>query len=177
MDQLLDIHELIQNNKKRENIQLSIFAEVLTKCHNLIKNYNSEHKDRKELVYTIPQYIYGKPKYDAEVLRNYLIHHLRDNGLKVTLLEPWLLHISWHETDIDIDRYMSRKKRIDGNYRDLAPLMGIKPLLPVKDPFVDTFKMRQEKQKELQKVRDDRLSKPTRVPVTKSYEEFLKSRY
>jgi hypothetical protein len=174
MDKLLDIHELVQNNKKREIIQLSIFAEILSKCHNSIKKHNLEHKDLKDMYYEIPQYIFGKPKYDAEVLRNYLIYHLRDNGLLVILSAPWTLYISWRETDIDIEKYMKRRQRIDGNMRDMAPLMGI---TPAKDPFVDTFKTRQERQKELQQNRDNRINTPTRVPVTMSYEQFIKARY
>lgn len=175
MEQLLDIHELVQNNKKRETIQLSIFAEILKSCHNSIRNHNREHKDRKEITYEIPQYLFGKPRFDAEVLRNYLIHHLQDNGLKVILTAPWTLYISWRDTDIDIDKYMARKNRIDGTLHELAPNLGLAPLK--KDPFVDAFKMRQERQKELQQQRDERLSRPSRVPVTMSYEQFLKARY
>jgi hypothetical protein len=71
---------------------------------------------------------------------------------------------------------MKRKQRIDGDMRSLAPLLGLEPSLQ-KDPFVDSFKIRQQKQKELQTAREDRFNRPSRIPVTMSYEQFLKARY
>ena len=108
MDKILDIRELVKEDKKVEDVKLKIFADILSACHGLIRRYNAPPYRKKELVYQIPQFIYGKPRYNIDVLRNYLVYHLADNGLKVVALKDYQLYISWKETDINLDRKSTR---------------------------------------------------------------------
>ena len=148
MDQLLDIDELISENKRQENNRLSLFESILIQCHALIKRNN---KDRiREMTYKIPAFIYGKPKFDIDVLRNYLIHHLRDNGLRVDIIDRYHIYVSWKETDIDLSRYMQRKtiiKRRNDSSRVLDN--GTGPLSSPSDRF-ELMKFRQNQQRLLQ---------------------------
>ena len=127
MNQLLDIDELISENKKQESNRLDLFKTVLTQCHGLIKRHNKERI--REMYYKIPAFIYGKPKYDMDVLRNYLVYHLEDNGLMVKIIDRYHLYVSWKESDIDLDKYMNRKSNIRNRYNNvydngLGPLSG-----------------------------------------------------
>ena len=195
MDQLLDIDELISENKRQENNRLSLFESILIQCHALIKRNN---KDRiREMTYKIPAFIYGKPKFDIDVLRNYLIHHLRDNGLRVDIIDRYHIYVSWKETDIDLSRYMQRKtviKRRNDSSRMLDN--GTGPLFSPSDRFelmkfrqnqqrllhnrkqpsrFEMLQMRQKKQQQMKQERSDRfkLQQKQFLPM-ENFEDYIK---
>jgi hypothetical protein len=182
MNELLDIGELVQENKRQESTKLSVFEEVLKRCHVLIKKYNKERI--REMNYTIPHMILGKPKFDMSVLRNYLIYHLRDNGLKVEVLDNDdpdcnVLYISWKETDIDLSKYLNRKTVI--NNRGTSIYNIEQPSLRLgkeqsSSKQLDMLKFRQEKQKEILREREERFSlHKARMPQPEgSYQDYIK---
>ena len=184
MNELLDIHELVQENKRQESSRLTVFEETLKRCHSLIKRYN---KDRiRDMTYRIPAWIHGMPKYDMDILRDYLVHHLRDNGLKVDVLSRDQLYVSWKETDIDLAKYMHRKTIIDNRRSSLynidqcptsvGPPMGRKGKIDeLSRQRMDMMKFRQNKQREMQQEREARLrlQETSRVPVDCNYMEFM----
>lgn len=173
MDQLLDIDGLVQENKRQESNRLGIFESVLVKCHSLIKRYN---KNRiRDMEYTIPTFILGKPKFNMDILRNYLVHHLRDNGLKVEVLSPCLLYISWKEEDIDLSKYMHRKVLIDNRHSSLYMIDSVSQ--PMDHDRMNMLKFRQDKQRQLIAERQQRfeLQKNNMPPVPDmSYGDYLK---
>ena len=186
MNQLLDIDELISENKRQENNRLNLFESILTQCHALIKRNNKERI--RDMHYKVPAFIYGKPKFDIDVLRNYLVHHLKDNGLRVDIIDRYHLYISWKETDIDINKYMRRKVDIQRRNNDLYMVdNGTGPLgnfsqsfnhlknLPHK-PTMSRFeqmKFRQDKQRQVQKEREQRF-KLQKKPNNIDFEEYIK---
>jgi hypothetical protein len=152
MNQLLDVNELVSQNKKQEGNRLNLFESILVQCHALIKRHN---KDRiREMRYTLQPWVYGKPKFDVDVLRKYLIHHLKDNGLKVIELDRYHLYISWKETDIDLSKYVQRKLQIDNRDMNLYMLEGVST--PLNPSRIQMMKFRQEKQRQLQEERKQR---------------------
>ena len=195
MDQLLDIDELISENKRQENNRLSLFESILVQCHALIKRNN---KDRiREMTYKIPAFVYGKPKFDIDVLRNYLIHHLRDNGLRVDIIDRYHIYVSWKETDIDLSRYMQRKtgiKRRNDSSRMLDN--GTGPLSSPNDRFElmkfrqnqqrllnnsqqpSRFEMLQMRQKKQQQMKQERASRfklqQQQFPPMENFEDYIK---
>lgn len=186
MNELLDITELVKENKRQESNRLSVFEEILKKCHSLIRKYNRERI--REMHYTIPRMILGKPKYDLGVLRNYLVHHLRDNGLRVDTISDNVLYISWKETDVDLSKYLNRKTIIDNrnsslyNVEGMGPGVGVGPSLRLDRGQTDTLKeqidmlrFRQEKQLEIKRAREGRYQlQAARLPVTSSYEDYMR---
>ncbi len=179
MNELLDIGELVQENKRQESNRLSVFEEVLKKCHNLIKKYNKERI--REMNYTIPHMILGKPKFDMSVLRNYLIHHLRDNGLKVEVIADNVLYISWRETDIDLSRYLNRQTIINNRNTSLynieQPSLRLdRASMPSMAQQIDMLKFRQEKQKEMLREREMRFSlhKALMPQPEGTYQDYIK---
>jgi hypothetical protein len=161
MNQILDVDELVSENKRQEGNRLNVFETILVRCHDLIKRHN---KDRiREMKYTITPFVYGKPRYDVDVLRQYLIHHLKDNGLKVVELDRYHLYISWKETDINLSKYCQRKTLIDNRNNDMYMVEGISK--PINPDRLRMMQFRQEKQKELQEERKKRFDfQKTRMP-------------
>lgn len=107
MNELLDLGELALQNKKQEGWKVDIFDDVLKRVHELIKGYNKVRI--REMRYKVPHMLMGKPRYEVDKLREYLIRHLTDNGLLVETLDRNLLYISWKEEDINIEKYLNRK--------------------------------------------------------------------
>ena len=54
MNQLLDIDELISENKRQENNRLDLFESILTQCHALIKRNNKERI--RDMHYKVPAF-------------------------------------------------------------------------------------------------------------------------
>ena len=113
MNEILDLEDLMYENRRRERARIEVFQEILTNCHSKITRYNREHKVKNCFI-SVPVFIPGKPPYDYEVLINYLLYHLKDNGLHVRYLpHKKQLYISWDEKHIDLKRYEGRKQRIN----------------------------------------------------------------
>lgn len=172
MNQLLDIDELVSETKRQESNRLNLFESVLIQCHDLIKRH---HKDRiREMHYKIPPWMIGKPRYDVDVLRNYLVGHLKDNGLRVDVIDRYTIYISWKETDIDLTRYVKRKARIDNYHSDLYMADTVaKPMDPKR---IKLMKFRQERQKQLKEERQQRfeLQKARMPPLPDmSYHDYV----
>lgn len=172
MNQLLDIDELVSETKRQESNRLDLFESVLVQCHDLIKRH---HKDRiREVHYRIPPWIIGKPRYDVDILRRYLVSHLRDNGLRVDVVDRYTIYISWKETDIDLARYVKRKTRISKHHSDLY--MADTVAKPINPERIKLMKFRQERQKQLKEERQHRFELQKQrmpPPPDMSYREFV----
>ena len=117
------------------------------------------------MYYTIPAFVLGKPKFNVDVLRNYLVWHLRDNGLRVDILDRYHLYISWKETDIDLERYMNRRTLIEHRSNLLEGPSQPAITSDVRDRF-QMMKFRQERQRQIQEERQGRFDhQKTRLPL------------
>jgi len=113
MNKILDLEELLYENKRRERNKLEIFEHILKNCHTQINRYNKEHKV-KNCHFSVPIMIAGKPPYNFNVLVNYLLYHLKDNGLFARFLPATnQIYISWDESHLNLKRYEHRKERIN----------------------------------------------------------------
>lgn len=173
MEQLLDIDELIGENKRQEGNRLGIFEGILVHCHKLIQRRNRERI--REMTYTIPALVPGKPKYNIDILRNYIVWHLMDNGLKVMVLDRYHIYISWKETDINLERYMNRRTLIENQNKSLymidrgpgAEAGAMQPAINrnMRNRF-EMMKYRQERQKQIQQERQQRFDlQKQRLPM------------
>ena len=153
MDTFLDLQALVDERRKHENGKLQVFKSVLQQCFSQIKRYNKEKI--YEMDFKIPLFVIGSPLYDVEALKNYLVHHLTENGLKVILLMDGLtLYISWKETDINLEKYLKKKKTTamfnpEGMPIDTEVTATVSPL---------TMKFRQAKQQQIQAEREGRFA-------------------
>ena len=110
---LLDLDEILRDNKERSRSKLKLFANILDQCFDQIKRYNKEHKV-KECTFTVPAFKFGHPPYDLDVLVNYLSYNLRDNGLYCEyIVKTNQLYICWKEEYINFEKYKKRKMRLN----------------------------------------------------------------
>jgi hypothetical protein len=107
----LNVDELIAETKRYERIHLQTFRDVLRSIHGMIKTRNQRRI--KWLEYDLPLQMFGRPQYDVTVLGNYVIHHLKDNGLFVERVSPdgRRLYISWDEAKLNMEQYINCKER------------------------------------------------------------------
>lgn len=180
MDRLLDLHTMINENKTREHQRLDIFKEILDQCHSQIRRFNRDHKVR-ECYFSIPIIKFGKPLYQLDVLVNYLLYHLHDNGLYAEYLKDRnQIYISWKDEDIDIDRYEQRKKRIKQSVLREKPVEmkagdGTSVFIDMTGP-VNRTKVSQAKKIQAQREREFRDTiQNQRVAPTKSFKDFIRS--
>ena len=173
-DTFLDIEELVSQNKEQENIRLNIFNGVLQQIHSLIRRKNKQRI--RCMNFKLPLIIAGKPAYDINVMRNYVLHHLEDNGFLVKLHSDNLtVFISWDEADINFEKFKRKKQQLSQEFKDVY-------LQENGGGGNDNFErvgmqMMQERhriQKQIKEERNKRLNKDSRfgnIPI--SYEEFL----
>jgi hypothetical protein len=150
MSLILDLTQLVSGSKHIERQTLTVFEGVLKSCHELIKRYNKEQI--KHIYYDVPSYVFGKPMYDCEVLMNYLIHHLTDNGLFVRRTDKAKeLLISWDDKYINIDRFYQRQQQFKKDQNNIMMGMAAKPL-----SNIEALRLRQERQRQISLEREAR---------------------
>lgn len=148
----MNLSDLVLENKKKEQIHLDLFHEVLKRCHELIKQKNKS--GCKHIVYDIPLLMWGKPKYNVIAMRNYLLDHLHENGFFVEVVgNGRSLYICWDETMLDLEKFYQNKAKIDRQY-------SMNRVLPSLPATVDqsTMMFRQQKQRELKEEREKRFN-------------------
>jgi len=192
---MLDLEELIYENKARERKKLELFSDILKNCHAQINRYNREHKV-KHCVFSVPFMIAGKPPFDFNKLTKFLLEKLRNNGLFAEFSSKTnQIYISWDERDIDLERYErsreaeDRRKMLDraNTNREVDMINRRKsrskknqPSPDVGNVFNDIFgpvnlskhrKAQRIKQMREQQFRDNIQNQPVQ---RKSFEEFLR---
>lgn len=91
---MLNIDDLNNTLKDKEDKQNKIYDEILKKCHHKIKK-TSETSTEGFCFYVIPEYIYGFPIYNYKGCVIYLFKTLTKNGFEVKYTHPNLLYVSW----------------------------------------------------------------------------------
>ena len=91
---MLNIDDLNNTLKEKEDKQNKIYDEILKKCHHKIKK-TSETSTEGYCFYIIPEYIYGFPIYNYKGCVIYLFKTLTKNGFEVKYTHPNLLYVSW----------------------------------------------------------------------------------
>lgn len=149
-DTLMDLSDLVRENKKHEQAQLDLFKEELKKCHALIRRKNKD--GFRFTTYDVPTMIWGKPNFDVATMRNYILVHLHENGFYVELRPNGRsLYICWHESVLDLDKFYRHKTQVEREYRQNN--YGLPHTVNR-----NTMEFRQEKQRELQEQRNQRFN-------------------
>lgn len=88
-----DISKLIEDQNNIQQKKLDVYNKILTKVYNKIELINKRKKT--ELVYDVPNYIFGYPLYDNRTCLVFIISSLRKKGFYVKFNFPNILFISW----------------------------------------------------------------------------------
>lgn len=88
-----DISKLISEQHNIQQKKLDIYNKILQKVYNKIELINKRKKT--ELIYEVPNYIFGYPLYDTRTCIVFIISSLRKKGFYVKFNYPNILFISW----------------------------------------------------------------------------------
>ena len=91
----LNINTLFEEQDKKVLNRLKMFDDILVQIHNRILT-NSKNKTFY-CTFSIPEFLIGKPLYNVEDLRKYLIDSLKRDKFDVLYIHPNLLFISWEK--------------------------------------------------------------------------------
>ena len=97
----LNINELYERRVRRDQARLKSYNQVLEQIHTRIYSASQLPGHPAYLVYTVPPFILGLPKFDLEDLIVYVVYQLRQSGFEVRYTYPNMLYISWrhHEKE------------------------------------------------------------------------------
>jgi len=88
-----NIEKLITDQFNNQQKKLDVYNKILKKVYNKIEIINKRKKT--ELLYEIPNYIFGYPLYDNRTCIVFIISSLRKKGFFVKFNYPNILFISW----------------------------------------------------------------------------------
>lgn len=88
-----DINILIDDQYKQQQKKLDVYNKILNKIYNKIKLVNKRKKT--DLIYEIPNYIFGFPLYNNRTCLVFIISSMRKKGFLVKFNFPNILYISW----------------------------------------------------------------------------------
>lgn len=101
MPPLINLSELYQLKKKKDQLKNNSFDKILEICHRRIKNiagYGGQNT-----FYEIPGLLIGYPLYNIYECQDYVVDKLRKNGFLVQVLPPphiCVIYISWDPNDL-----------------------------------------------------------------------------
>lgn len=99
---ILNPSSLYKEEAKRDATRIRIYNMVLQQIYNKIKAIARIPGNEKSLLYIVPEFIPGTPRFDIGDAVIYIVWNLRNVGFQVTYTHPNLLYISWRIHD---DRY------------------------------------------------------------------------
>tara|TARA_Y100000768_G_C23909327_1_gene649124 strand:- start:477 stop:1010 length:534 start_codon:yes stop_codon:yes gene_type:complete len=114
----ISLDELYDKQEKAAIRKLQLYNKVLAKVHNKIKLISRQQNKEYWCWFAVPQFILGSPEYEFNVCLDYLVEKLSDNGLKVKVVNPNILLISWKDWIPQYARDVIKEKlgkKIDGN--------------------------------------------------------------
>lgn len=91
----VNIDDLYDTKKRRDQKQLSIFNKILNRIHTRIRVTSRNKAGQQYIWFTVPEYIFGESLYEKGDCIAYLVVKLQENGFLVKYLHPNTLFVSW----------------------------------------------------------------------------------
>ena len=96
---ILNPSSLYKQEAKRDATRIRIYNSVLNSIYTRVKAVSRIPDNEKVLLYVVPEFIPGTPRFDIGDAILYIVWNLRNAGYTVTYTHPNLLHISWKAHD------------------------------------------------------------------------------
>jgi len=98
--------ELYDKRKTKDAARLRAYNKILEQIYNRIRTISQLPNSQCYLLYTVPPFILGLPKFDMEDCVVYLIYQLRHAGYDVRYSPPNMMYISWlhHEKSYMVEQ-------------------------------------------------------------------------
>ena len=117
-----DVNIFIDDQYKQQQKKLDVYNKILNKIYNKIKIVNKRKKT--DLIYEIPNYIFGFPLYNNRTCTVFIISSMRKKGFHIKFNFPNILYISWNELvktnlkKVTSDLMETNKKNININKKN-----------------------------------------------------------
>jgi len=93
----LEAASLFTDENRRDQIRCETYNTILAQVHNKIRATNKIPGNAQQLIYLVPEFIPGVPRFDMKHCIIYLAYNLRATGFHVNYTHPNVLYISWKE--------------------------------------------------------------------------------
>jgi hypothetical protein len=105
----LDPSTLYNEQEKRDALKLKTYNNILESAHNKIRVFSRMPNNDKTLLFVVPEFVIGVPRFNTRDCILYLVWNLRNSHFDVQYYHPNLLHISWKRHD---DQYREQRNPI-----------------------------------------------------------------
>ena len=128
----LDPTTLYEEQEKRDALRLKTYNNILEQVHNKIRIIAKMPTNEKSLLFTVPEFVLGVPRFNMRDCILYLVWNLRQTKFDVQYIPPSVLFISWqrHETHYKEERspivQMLKNAIIPPSFSDNQPKSVIK---------------------------------------------------
>jgi hypothetical protein len=95
----LDPTTLYDEQEKRDALRLKTYNNILEQVHNKIRVIARMPTNEKSLLFTVPEFVLGVPRFNTRDCILYLVWNLRQTKFDVQYIPPTLLFISWQRHD------------------------------------------------------------------------------
>ena len=93
----LDPNSLYSEQEKRDALRLKTYNNILEQVHTKIKIIAKQPNNDKSLLFVVPEFVLGVPRFNTRDCIVYLAWNLRNNSFDVQYYHPNLLFISWRK--------------------------------------------------------------------------------
>jgi len=129
---VLNPSQLYKEEAKRDATRIRIYNMVLSQIYNKVKAVARIPGNERSLMYVIPEFIPGTPRFDLGDATIYIVWNLRNAGYEVSYTYPNLLVISWRSYDSKYQEHTSPWSQVlnsvRGTVTDTMPsLFGLRP--------------------------------------------------
>ena len=102
----LDPKTLYAEQEKRDTLRLKTYNNILEQVHTKIKTIARIPHNDKSLLFVVPEFVIGVPRFLTRDCILFLAWHLRNSDFDVEYIHPNLLNISWkkHENQYREER-------------------------------------------------------------------------
>lgn len=87
--------QLYEKRKVKDSARLRSYNKILDQIYNRVLIVSKLPNNQCYLLYTVPPFILGLPKFDMEDCIVYIVYQLRQTGYEVRYTFPNLIYISW----------------------------------------------------------------------------------
>lgn len=95
----LDPSSLYSEQEKRDQLKLKTYNSILESVHNKIRINSRMPNNDKSLLFVVPEFVIGVPRFSTRDCILYLAWNLRNSRFDVQYIHPNLLYISWRRHD------------------------------------------------------------------------------
>ena len=95
-DYHLNIDDLYEKKREKDEEQLKIFSKMLKRVHARIQTTSRQRGADKICWFVVPEVMLGIPCYDQGMCIGFIMDKLKTNGFRVQYFHPNTLMITWH---------------------------------------------------------------------------------